>query len=43
VEGLEEKINLWRVLVRKSGGNRLGLPRREWENNLKRDLKQTGC
>jgi len=34
----------YRVLVGKPKGKRpLGIPRRRWEDNIKRDLQEVGC
>jgi hypothetical protein len=38
-----EKRNAYRILVGKLEGNRpLGRPRRRWEDNIKRDLREIG-
>jgi len=40
--GGEER--LYRVLVEKPEGKKpLGRPRRRWEDNIKRDLREVGC
>jgi hypothetical protein len=37
------RINLYKLLVGKSGGNRpLGRQRRKWLNNIKMDLREIG-
>jgi hypothetical protein len=41
---MEEKRNAYRILVIKSDGKRpLGRPRRRWVDNIKMDLRETGC
>jgi hypothetical protein len=38
-----EKMNVYRILVRKSEGRRLlGRPRLMWEHNIKMDLRELG-
>jgi hypothetical protein len=38
-----ERRCVYRVLVGRPEGNRsLGRPRRRWENNIKKDLRETG-
>ena len=39
-----QRTGVYRVLVRKPEGERpLGIPRRNWENNIKMDLQEVGC
>jgi hypothetical protein len=39
-----EKRNAYRILVGKPEGRRpLGIPRCRWMNNIKMDLRETGC
>jgi ribosome biogenesis protein Nip4 len=39
-----ERRGVYRVLVEKPEGKKpLGRPRRRWENNIKKDLKEVGC
>jgi hypothetical protein len=39
-----EKRNVYKVLVGKPEGERpLGMRRRSWEDNMKMDLRETGC
>jgi hypothetical protein len=39
-----EKRNAYTILVRNPEGKRpLGIPRRRWEDNIKMDLRETGC
>jgi len=43
VARMVERINTYRVLVRKCGGKRLLVrPRRRWKDNIKRDIKEVG-
>jgi hypothetical protein len=43
VARMGEKINAYRILVGKPEGKRpLGRHRREWEDNIKMDLRETG-
>jgi hypothetical protein len=43
VAGMEEKRNVYRLLVRKPEGKRpLGRPRRRWIDNIKMDLLEIG-
>jgi hypothetical protein len=38
---MRERIGVYRVLVGKSEGKRpLGIPRRRWEDNIKKDLQE---
>jgi hypothetical protein len=40
---MQEKRNVYRILVGKPGGKRpLGRPRRRWINNIKMDLLEIG-
>ena len=44
VQRMGEKRGVYRVLVRKPEGKRpLGRPRRRWEDNNKKDLREVGC
>jgi len=38
-----ERRGLYRILVGKPEGKRLGRPRRRWEDNVKMDLQEVGC
>jgi hypothetical protein len=39
-----ERRGVYRVLVGKPEGRRpLGIPRRNWEDNIKMDLQEVGC
>jgi hypothetical protein len=39
-----EKMNAYRILVRKPEGKRpLGRSRRRWVDNVKMNLRETGC
>jgi hypothetical protein len=41
---MEDRRGVYRVLLEKPGEKRLlGRPRRRWEDNIKRDLKEVGC
>jgi hypothetical protein len=41
---MSEKRNAYRVLVGKQEGKKpLGRPRCMWEDNIKKDLRETGC
>ena len=41
---MEQSRNAYRVLVGKPEGKRpLGRPRRQWEDNIKMDLREVGC
>jgi hypothetical protein len=43
VARMEEKRNVYRLLVRKPAGKRtLGIPRRRWIDNIKMDLLDIG-
>ena len=40
----EEKIDVYRILAVKPKGNRqLGIPRRRWEDKIKKDSHGKGC
>ena len=44
VARMEQSRNAYRVLVGKPGGKRsLGRPRRNWEDNIRMDLREVGC
>jgi hypothetical protein len=43
VSCMEEKTNAYKILVGGPEGNRpLGIPRRRWEGDIKKDLKEIG-
>jgi hypothetical protein len=44
VARMEEKMNAYRILVRKPEGKRLlGRPRRRWVDNIRINLGEIGC
>jgi hypothetical protein len=44
VERMEERRDIYRVLVGKPEGKRLlGRPRRKWKDNIKMDLQEVRC
>jgi hypothetical protein len=44
VARMGERRGAYRVLVGKPEGRRpLGRPRRKWEDNIKKDLREVGC
>ena len=41
---MRERRDVYRVLVGKpEGKSPLGIPRRRWEDNIKKDLQEVGC
>jgi hypothetical protein len=40
---MDEERGVYRILVGKPEGRRLGRPRRRWVDNIRTDLQEVGC